>query len=174
MRRRGIGVMILVFLLLLWPTQAAQPPGNGQYTIEVSLSGGTGRAGITSPATLTVSGGAITATIVWSSPYYEFMRVNGVEYPPVQAEGNATFEIPVVLDEEMAVSAQTIAMSQPHEIDYRLYFDSSTLKPLKAGGSGRQVLIIVVAGAACALAVGAIVVAARRKRRATTGEAADE
>lgn len=103
---------------------------NGIYTIEVDLKGGSGRASITSPAKLTVSSDVMTAEIVWSSPYYEYMIVDGVKYEPVQTEGNSTFEIPVVLDQEMSVSASTTAMSVPHEIDYTLYFDSSTMKEI--------------------------------------------
>lgn len=101
---------------------------DGTYTAEVALSGGSGRASVDSPAAIVISGDTITATIVWSSPYYEYMLVNGVQYTPIQSEGNSTFEIPVVLDEDMAVSASTIAMSQPHLVDYVLRFDSATLK----------------------------------------------
>lgn len=101
---------------------------DGQYTIEVELAGGTGRATVASPAVIAVKGDNITATIVWSSPYYEYMLVDGVQYAPVQTEGNATFDIPIVLDADMAVSASTIAMSEPHLIDYTLRFSSSTIK----------------------------------------------
>ena len=44
---------------------------DGDYTIAVSLSGGSGRASVESPAKLVVSGETRTAVIVWSSPYYE-------------------------------------------------------------------------------------------------------
>ena len=54
------------------------------------------------------------------------MTVNGVDYTPVNDGGNSTFEIPVTLDEDIAVSAETVAMSTPHTIDYTLHFDSST------------------------------------------------
>lgn len=101
---------------------------DGKHTVEVALSGGSGRASVESPAEIVVDGDTITATIVWGSPYYEYMLVDGVQYDPVQAEGNSTFEIPVVLDVDMAVSASTIAMSEPHLVDYTLHFDSSTLK----------------------------------------------
>ena len=63
-------------------------------------------------------------------PYYEYMLVDGITYYPVNTEGNSAFEIPVLLDEDMVVSAQTVAMSEPHEIDYTLRFDSATMKPL--------------------------------------------
>ena len=101
---------------------------DGTYQIDVSLSGGSGRAGVESPASVTIEGEAVTATIVWSSPYYEYMLVDGVRYEPIQEEGNSTFQIPVALDTELEVSASTTAMSEPHLVDYTLYFDGSTLK----------------------------------------------
>lgn len=99
----------------------------GAYSIEVQLHGGTGRAEIQSPAELCIEGDSMSATIVWSSPFYEYMLVSGERYEPVQQEGNSTFVIPIVLNEEMAVSASTVAMSQPYLIDYSLFFDSTTI-----------------------------------------------
>ena len=74
-----------------------------------------------------VKDGKVTADIVWSSPNYEYMLVDDVQYDPIQTEGNSEFQIPVTLDEDVAVSALTVAMSQPHLIDYTLHFDSVTL-----------------------------------------------
>ena len=59
------------------------------------------------------------------------MRVDGAVYDQVAAGETYVFEIPVMLDRDLAVSARTVAMSQPHEIDYILRFDSATLKPLE-------------------------------------------
>lgn len=101
---------------------------DGTYTCEVTLQGGSGRASVESPAKIVVKNGEVTADIIWSSPNYEYMLVNEVQYDPVQTEGNSEFQIPVTLDEDVAVSALTVAMSQPHLIDYTLHFDSSTLK----------------------------------------------
>lgn len=100
---------------------------DGTYTCEVTLEGGSGRASIDSPTTVTVKDGHITADIVWSSPNYEYMLVKDVQFDPVQTEGNSKFQIPVTLDEDIAVSALTVAMSQPHLIDYTIHFDSATL-----------------------------------------------
>ena len=102
-------------------------PQEGTYTCEVALSGGSGRAGVTSPAKLVSDGKTLTATIEWSSPNYEYMLLEDTRYEPIQTQGNSTFEIPVILDEELAVSASTVAMSQPHLVEYTLYFDSTTL-----------------------------------------------
>ena len=96
--------------------------------MSVSLSGGSGRASIASPTTIVKDGDTYTATITWSSSNYDKMTVDGVDYAPVNDGGNSTFEIPVTLDEDIAVSAETVAMSTPHTIDYTLYFDSSTMK----------------------------------------------
>ncbi len=100
---------------------------DGSYTCAVTLEGGSGKASIESPAKLTVEEGSITAEITWSSPNYDYMLVNGEKYLPVNMEGNSVFEIPVTLDTAMAVIGDTVAMSTPHEIEYTLCFDSSTL-----------------------------------------------
>ena len=48
----------------------------------------------------------MTATIVWSSPNYDYMLVDGEKYLPVNTDGNSTFEIPVAaLDTALAVTA---------------------------------------------------------------------
>ena len=107
---------------------AAEVPADGTYTCAVTLEGGSGRATVDSPAALTVVDGAMTATIVWSSPNYDYMLIDGEKYLPTNTEGNSTFEIPVAaLDTALAVTADTVARSTPHEIDYTLTFDSTTL-----------------------------------------------
>lgn len=102
---------------------------DGTYTAEVTLEGGSGRASIESPATLTVKDGKVTASIVWSSPNYDYMIVEGKKLLPVNTEGNSVFEIPVAsFDTALDVIADTVAMSKPHEIEYKITFDSSTIK----------------------------------------------
>lgn len=102
---------------------------DGTYTAEVTLEGGSGRASIESPATLTVKDGKVTASIVWSSPNYDYMIVDGKKLLPVNIEGNSVFEIPVAsFDTALDVIADTVAMSKPHEIEYKITFDSSTIK----------------------------------------------
>lgn len=103
----------------------------GEFTCDVTLAGGSGRASVESPAKVVVKGGVMTATVIWSSPHYEYMLIGETKYLPVNTEGNSAFEIPVTLDSDIAVSALTTAMSEPHLIDYTLRFDSATLK--KAG-----------------------------------------
>ena len=77
----------------------------------------------------TPADGKMPATIVWSSPNYDYMIVDGEKYLPTNTEGNSTFEIPVsALDTALDVTADTVAMSTPHEIEYTLTFDSASLK----------------------------------------------
>ena len=103
--------------------EAVETPADGSYTCEVTLEGGSGRATVDSPAALTVADGKMTATIVWSSPNYDYMIVDGEKYLPTNTEGNSTFEIPVAaLGTPLAVTADTVAMSTPHEIEYTLTF----------------------------------------------------
>lgn len=100
---------------------------DGEYTCAVTLTGGSGKASIESPARIVVKDGVMTATIIWSSSHYEQMKLDEAEYKPVNTEGNSAFEIPVTLDTDIAISALTTAMSEPHWIDYTLHFDSATL-----------------------------------------------
>ncbi|MBR3260330.1 MAG: iron transporter, partial [Firmicutes bacterium] len=65
--------------------------------------------------------GEAKVTLIWSSPNYDYMIVDGEKLTPVNEEGNSTFEVPVkVLNEPFTVIGDTTAMSQPHEIEYKL------------------------------------------------------
>ena len=111
-------------------TAASLGLADGTYTVEVSMEGGSGRVTVESPATLTVKDQKAVATVVWSSPNYDYMKVGEEKFLPVNQGGETSmFEIPVtVFDRKMAVSADTTAMSTPHEIEYTLQFDSASIK----------------------------------------------
>ena len=108
---------------------APQGPEDGNYTANVTLSGGTGRASIQSPAKLRCTNGQFYATLQWSSPNFDYMKVNGTRYDLISAPGaNSAFEIPVAaFDTPLPVIADTIAMSEPHEVEYAITFDSASL-----------------------------------------------
>ena len=102
---------------------------DGNYTVAVQLEGGSGKTTVESPAALRVENGIAYATIIFSSSKYDYMKVNDEKYLPLNTEGNSTFEIPVaVYDTKMPVLADTTAMSTPHEIEYTLYFDTTTIQ----------------------------------------------
>lgn len=105
---------------------------DGVYKAEVTLGGGSGRAVVESPATLRVEQGKVFATIIWGSSNYDYMKVDQEQYDRIYPEGNSTFEIPVsVFDWNIPVVANTTAMSQPYQISYTLFFDSSTLERIR-------------------------------------------
>lgn len=110
--------------------QGQEALADGEYTVEAVLSGGTGRAKLLNPTALTVSEGKITATIVWSSSNYDYMIVNGDQYLPITTEGGSTFQIPVEsLGVEIPVTADTVAMGTPHEIEYTILLQADTVSP---------------------------------------------
>ena len=112
-----------------YETVATLELADGTYTVDAALQGGSGRASITSPATLTVAGGKATLTVEWSSPNYDYMIVGGEKYLPVNTDGNSVFEIPVeAFGYRMPVSADTTAMSTPHEIAYHITLDADSIK----------------------------------------------
>ena len=76
---------------------------DGNYTMEITFEGGSGKATILSPVKIKAEGGAVTATVQWDSPNYDYMIVDGEKYLPTNEEGmNSVFEIPVLsMDEGM-------------------------------------------------------------------------
>ena len=102
---------------------------DGSYTVAVRLEGGSGRAAVETPAALRIEDGKAFAVITWGSSNYDYMKVDGERLDLISTGGNSSFEIPVrVFDRKMPVIADTIAMSEPHEVEYTLVFDSTTIK----------------------------------------------
>ena len=126
---------------------------DGEYSIQVDLEGGSGKASVTSPTLITVQDGAVTAHIQWSSSNYDYMIVDGEKYLPVNEEGgNSEFEIPVLaMDEAMPVIADTTAMGTPHEINYTLTFYSDSIgsksqMPQEASKRVVAVALVIIIG----------------------------
>lgn len=105
---------------------------DGSYWIRVSMTGGSGRASISSPTGFYVKDGQATADIHWSSASYDYMKLDGVRYDAfTDAAGHSAMTIPVsALDTAIPVLADTTAMSKPYEIEYELSFDGSALLPM--------------------------------------------
>lgn len=100
---------------------------NGTYSVSVSMTGGSGKATIESPAKLKVDNGKAILTVVWSSSSYDMMEVNGVQYKPTTVKPASTFEIPVLaFDAAFPVKGETTAMGKPHVIDYEITVDSAS------------------------------------------------
>lgn len=116
---------------LLSFTELSEIP-DGSYWIRVSMTGGSGRASISSPTGFYVKDGQATADIHWSSASYDYMKLDGVRYEAfTDAAGHSAMTIPVsALDTAIPVLADTTAMSKPYEIEYELSFDGSALLPM--------------------------------------------
>ena len=79
------------------------------------------------------------ARIEWSSSHYDYMVVQDEKLLPVNTEGNSVFEVQVsVFDEAIPITADTTAMSIPHEIEYTLTFASASVRPAKASDKKRR------------------------------------
>ena len=129
MKKRTI-CLVLVFLLLTLAAACKKAPEAEVPAEPEGFQDGTytGKAKIASPLQLTVQDGKITATLVWSSANYDYMKVNGVRYDAVIEDGHSVFTVPVAsLEEPLPVVADTVAMSTPHEIEYTITFDPATL-----------------------------------------------
>ncbi|MCR5263163.1 MAG: hypothetical protein K6D94_04760 [Clostridiales bacterium] len=104
---------------------------DGEYSIEVAMTGGSGRASVSSPTYLTVRDGKTYARLIWSSPYYDYMIVGSVTYYNETADGGlSAFEIPIpMLDRPFPVTADTTAMGEPVAIRYELTFYADSVGP---------------------------------------------
>lgn len=98
---------------------------DGTYKADdFTFSGGTGKTNITCEA-VTVKGGQTYATIKFSSDKFTKLVVNGTEYQPTSNEGGSYFEIPVTLNADMTITGTTVAMTEPHDIDYTIHITKS-------------------------------------------------
>ena len=102
---------------------------DGEYSIQVDLEGGSGKASVSSPTLMLVKNGRMYAELQWSSSNYDYMIVDGEKFQNESEEGrNSVFTIPVTaLDDKMEVIADTVAMGAPHEIDYTLTFYEASI-----------------------------------------------
>lgn len=169
----GIFLISVMFSNISTPTVCAAQTQNqkeadgidlpdGDYLVQADLTGGSGRASITSPATLLVTGNKAVVRIEWSSPNYDYMVLDGETYYPVNTEGNSVFELPVTaFDTEIAVTADTTAMSVPHEIDYTICLHEDSLEKREE----KPMEVIAVCYTVAVIAAGALTGYAFWKKR---------
>ncbi len=138
---------------------------DGTYSIQVNMTGGSGRASVSSPTWLIVKDHKAYARLLWSSSYYDYMLVGGEKYLNESDDGgNSKFTIPItVMDEPMPVVGDTTAMGDPVAIDYKLTFYEDSV------GSKSQIpqeaAIDVLVLAAIIIVVGGILNYFVKKRR---------
>lgn len=141
---------------------------DGEYSIDVDITGGSGRAGISTPCRMIVRDGKAYAKILWSSTYYDWMKVGGKTYKNETTDGgNSSFTIPITaMDTVIPIVADTTAMGDPVAIDYSLTFYRNSIGDV---GLIPQVAAKKVIIAAAVLVVGGfflnLVLKKRRKYR---------
>lgn len=126
----AISLIILMAIAFGCGAKKDTVPEDGSYLITVTLDGGSGKASVASPAELKVEKGSMTLTVVWSSDKYDYMVVGGDRFLPELIDGHSVFQIPLSsVSEPLKVTADTTAMSTPHEIDYVMTFDPASMVP---------------------------------------------
>lgn len=144
-----LSICLLWCLCLVCPAQAkplSLSMEDGEYAIEVTMTGGSGKATIVSPTVLTVKDGKAYAKIQWSSSNYDYMIVDGQKLLNESEEGYSTFTIPVMaMDQEMPVIADTTAMGTPHEVSYQFTFYADSIEDKRALPQEAAKRVLVVA-----------------------------
>lgn len=122
------------------------PYEDGEYSIEVSMTGGTGRAAISSPTLMIVQDGKAYAKLLWSSSHYDWMIVGGQTYYNANTDGgNSYFIVPISdMDRVIEVVADTTAMGDPVAISYSITYYADTIgnKGLIPQEAAKKVIIL--------------------------------
>ncbi len=126
---------------------------DGEYSIEVVLTGGSGKATVSSPTILEISEKKAYAHLTFSSSNYDYMIVGGLTYLNESTDGGySRFTIPITaMDAEMPVITDTTAMGGQTEISYTLHFYSDTIGskdqlPQEAAKKVVVVALIIIVG----------------------------
>lgn len=151
------------------PEAVSIPRDDGEYSIEVAMSGGSGRATVSSPTLLIVRDGKAYARLIWSSTYYDYMLVGGALFPNLTTDGgNSVFEIPITaMDEPMDVIGDTTAMGDALEIEYTLTFYSDSIGSKGSIPQEAAKKVLITAGAIIVFGGGLNYLVKHRRRKYT-------
>lgn len=155
-------VMILCFKKISVSAIDVAPPSDnaiyldledGEYSIGVNLTGGSGKASVLSPSLLIIEDARAYVRLVWSSSNYDYMIVDGIKYVNEAEEGaDSMFTVPVLaMDRAYSVIGDTTAMGTPHEITYELTLysdtiDSKSALPQEAAKKVVVIALIIIVG----------------------------
>lgn len=122
------------------------PYEDGEYSIEVSMTGGTGRAAVSSPTLMIVKDGRAYAKLLWSSSHYDWMVLGGETFYNANTDGgNSYFIVPIPdMDRIIEIVADTTAMGDPVAIHYSITFYADTIgnKGLIPQEAAKKVIIL--------------------------------
>lgn len=162
----ALTVFIVAGVMMTGPVQvlAEDSIADGTYPVEFTFEGGSGRGGVES-ISAELNGGKVSELyITMTSPNYDYCIYYDEQYVNSSEEGNSVFIVPFV-EESFLLTADTVAMSQPHEVDYTVTLDMDSLWSAASEGSGSGTLwtVIAVIAIVC-VAVGFFAVRSSRNR----------
>lgn len=115
---------------------------NATYTIEAMAAGDGDLGTIQTPTSIFVKDKKATVVLIWDTPDYDHMIVDGEKILAKSREGGSIFWIPVTAWDEdvpMIVGCET---GKQREEAFTLYLDTSTIK--KQGNYGPLYVLIVI------------------------------
>ena len=111
-------LIICIFFALILTSCGKKLTGDFVPT-RFEWSGGSGRVSI-SCEKVTVSEEGAVAEITFSSPHYDYVRIDTEKIYGDHSDKTSVFSVPVELDKDMELMGCTSAMSKPHEISYTI------------------------------------------------------
>ena len=135
----GVTLTLMLCLILSSAAPAFASYQDGTYAVGFSFTGGSGRGGVAA-VSATISGGYVSyLTVTMSSGNYDYC------YDPVtggvvtaSGSGDSVFYINYP-GNSFNLTADTTAMSQPHEITYTVYLDLSGIPQAYSGPSAEEI-----------------------------------
>ena len=142
-------LVILTGMFLAGPIHAMAETTleDGVYSVGFTFDGGSGRGGVEAIDAAAENGQITKLYVYMTSPNYDYCIYYGEQYLNTSEEGNSCFILPYV-EESFLLTADTTAMSQPHEIDYNVTLDLDSMKALDGKSYGTTA--IMIAGAVLA------------------------
>ena len=151
---KSLSIFLIIALFLNGCASTVATGSNEDKPVEVGeyvprdfhFEGGSGRVEISCPKVTVEKDGAI-AELVFDSKNYTYVKIGEkTYYKENEGEDESIFHIPVERDREMSILAQTMAMSTPHEIEYKIYVSSypaaAEEEKAEKGTKGQQAVVL--------------------------------
>lgn len=119
-RRNFIQTIIICFFISLALCSCGKKTSGDFTPTRFEWSGGSGRVNISCEKVTVTDEGAV-AELTFSSPSYDYVRLEDEKIYGDHTEKTSTFLVPVELDKDMELIGCTSAMSKPHEISYTIF-----------------------------------------------------
>lgn len=132
----GITCVFAAMLMMILPVDThADTYQDGTYTVGYTCKGGSGRGGVRGVEALVEGGALTTLYITMSSANYDYCYdpVSGTRIEAPAGDGNSVFTV-TYPGTSFSFTADTTAMSVPHEITYTVTLDISGIPVIQSSG----------------------------------------